>query len=83
MKWYCDRCYEKVPRNTTKCPICGFTHFVKERERIDLRDFFAGCALINDKGQRMSSNGPIWLSEERRVKEAYEMADAMMREREK
>lgn len=82
MKWYCDRCYEKVPRNTSICPTCGFNHFVKEVEKIDLRDFFAGCALVANVLVGM----PVCVNEsahEGAARIAYGYADAMMKEREK
>ena len=53
--------------------------YQKEKERIALRDFFAGCALIviyGHESYRRAGNHTI-------ATDAYELADDMMEEREK
>jgi len=53
--------------------------YQKEKERIALRDFFAGCALVvlysHEEYRRQGNN--------RMASDAFELADAMMKEREK
>ena len=57
--------------------------YKKERERIKLRDFFAGCALIMFGPPTYADPSKKLSAEDTRAIRAYKQSDAMMEEREK
>ena len=57
--------------------------YQKEKERIALRDFFAGCTLIMFGPPSFADPLRDLTAEDARAIRAYDQADAMMKEREK
>ena len=83
MKWICACCGEEFSRPQKICNLCDSPNFDEKVEPIDLRDFFAGCALIMFGTATYADPSKKLSAEDTRAIRAYKQSDAMMEEREK